>query len=81
MMPYDRAPGTHRPAREAGIMRKNDPCIAVCRFDGRTGWCVGCGRTIPEIRAWMKLTPFRRTALLRELPARVRKVQDAPQPD
>ncbi|MDO9428767.1 MAG: DUF1289 domain-containing protein [Methylobacterium sp.] len=62
-------------------MRKNDPCIAACRFDGRTGWCVGCGRTIPEIRAWTKLTPFRRTALLRDLPARVRKVQDAPRED
>ena len=52
-------------------MKKNDPCISVCQFDGRTGWCTGCGRTIPETRTWPKLTPYRRTALTRELPRRV----------
>ncbi|WP_237050519.1 DUF1289 domain-containing protein [Microvirga ossetica] len=47
----------------------------MCAFDGRTGWCLGCGRTIPEIREWRKLTPYRRTALLRELPRRVEQVR------
>ena len=56
-------------------MKTNDPCISVCQFDGRTGWCLGCGRTIPEIREWRKLTPYRRTALARELPRRVQQVQ------
>jgi uncharacterized protein len=56
------------------IMRKDDPCISVCEFDGRTGWCLGCGRTIPEIREWRKLTPYRRTMLTRELPRRVAQV-------
>ncbi|WP_354404479.1 DUF1289 domain-containing protein [Methylobacterium radiotolerans] len=37
-------------------MRKDDPCIGVCQWDGRTGWCLGCGRTVPEIRAWRKMT-------------------------
>ena len=55
-------------------MRKDDPCISVCEFDGRTGWCLGCGRTVPEIRAWRKMTPYRRTALARELPRRVEQV-------
>jgi hypothetical protein len=54
---------------------KSDPCISVCRFDGRTGWCFGCGRTIPEIRAWRSLTPYRRTALARDLPRRVERVR------
>ncbi|MGH1574259.1 DUF1289 domain-containing protein [Methylobacterium sp. P31] len=55
-------------------MKKDVPCISVCDFDGRTGWCVGCGRTVPEIRAWRKLTPYRRTALARELPRRVGQI-------
>ena len=29
-------------------MKKDAPCIAVCQFDGRTGWCLGCDRTVPE---------------------------------
>jgi len=58
-------------------MKKDDPCISVCQFDGMTGWCVGCGRTIPEIRAWRKMTPYRRTALTRELPRRIGQVASA----
>lgn len=56
-------------------MKKDNPCISVCEFDGRTGWCLGCGRTILEIREWRKLTPYRRTALLRELPRRVKQLR------
>ena len=55
-------------------MSKDAPCISVCRYDGRTGWCLGCGRTVPEIRTWRKLTPRRRAALARELPRRVEKL-------
>lgn len=55
-------------------MKKDDPCIAVCEFDGRTGWCLGCGRTIPEIRAWRRMTPYRRDALARDLFRRVEQL-------
>ena len=55
-------------------MKNDDPCISVCQFDGRTGWCRGCGRTLAEIRTGSKLTPFRRTALARELPRRVARI-------
>jgi predicted Fe-S protein YdhL (DUF1289 family) len=61
---------------EAPDMKKDDPCISVCQFDGETGWCAGCGRTIPEIKAWRKLTPYRRTALIRDLPGRIKQVSD-----
>lgn len=61
-------------------MRKDDPCISVCEFDGRTGWCLGCGRTIPEIREWRKLSPYRRTMLARDLPRRVAQVGDTVRP-
>ncbi|MFC6792649.1 DUF1289 domain-containing protein [Methylobacterium komagatae] len=56
-------------------MPKDNPCVSVCEFDGRTGWCIACGRTIPEARAWRKMTPFRRTALIRELPRRVEQLE------
>ena len=60
------------------IMKKDDPCIGVCRWDGRSGWCVGCGRTVPEIKAWRKLSPYRRSALLRKLPRRVEQCRLSP---
>lgn len=59
-------------------MRKDDPCIQVCQFDRRTGWCEGCGLSIPEIRGWKKLTPFRRGELMRDLPRRVKQLQASP---
>ncbi len=56
-------------------MKKNDdPCLSVCRFDGKSGFCVACGRSVREIKAWRKMTPFRREALRRELPRRVQKL-------
>jgi predicted Fe-S protein YdhL (DUF1289 family) len=57
-------------------MKKDDLCIGVCQWDGRTGWCLGCGRTVPEIRAWRKMTPYRRTALARDLPRRIAQLSD-----
>jgi predicted Fe-S protein YdhL (DUF1289 family) len=40
------------------------PCISICRLDEATGWCIGCVRTIDEIRDWMILTPAERYAVL-----------------
>lgn len=58
-------------------MSSGSPCIDVCRIDVPTGWCEGCGRTRGEIREWRKLTPYRRTAIERELPRRVRQLETA----
>ena len=55
--------------------RAQSPCVDVCRVDPRTGWCLGCGRTDAEIREWVKLTPFRRKRLERELAQRVAKLE------
>jgi predicted Fe-S protein YdhL (DUF1289 family) len=38
------------PATHAGPMPS--PCINICQMDPRTGYCVGCWRTIDEIVAW-----------------------------
>ncbi|MCY3596863.1 MAG: DUF1289 domain-containing protein [Rhodospirillales bacterium] len=62
--------------------RAQSPCVDVCRLDPRTGWCLGCGRTAAEIGAWVKLTPFRRKRLERELARRVAKLgQHVPSED
>ncbi len=58
------------------MAKKGSPCISVCQFEGRTGWCMGCGCTIEEIRRWKKLPPFRRTALEADLSRRVRQLED-----
>lgn len=54
--------------------RALSPCVDVCRLDPRTGWCLGCGRTAAEIGAWVKLSPFRRKRLERELAQRRAKL-------
>jgi predicted Fe-S protein YdhL (DUF1289 family) len=46
------------------------PCIAVCRLDDKTGWCVGCFRTIDEIRDWIIMLPDERHAVLARLAER-----------
>jgi len=51
------------------------PCISICRFDGRTGWCVACGRTLPECREWKKATRPRLMAIGKTLPARLAKLE------
>ena len=28
------------------------PCISVCAMDEDTGFCIGCYRTLEEIRGW-----------------------------
>ena len=47
------------------------PCVNVCAVDGRTGLCVGCGRTLKEIAAWGGLDEPRRRAIMAELPTRL----------
>ncbi|MDB5370010.1 MAG: protein of unassigned function [Roseomonas sp.] len=46
------------------------PCIKVCRFDDVSGWCLGCGMTKPERKAW-KQVPAYRPVIRDSLPARM----------
>jgi predicted Fe-S protein YdhL (DUF1289 family) len=48
------------------------PCISVCVVDPRGGSvCVGCGRTLDEIAAWVDLDDDARRAVIARLPARL----------
>jgi predicted Fe-S protein YdhL (DUF1289 family) len=58
-------------------MAVESPCIDVCRFDGRTGWCVACLRSREEARGWKRMTDHRRRAVLAEAPKRRAKLGDA----
>lgn len=40
------------------------PCIAVCTIDDATGQCLGCRRTIDEIREWPILSREEKLAVL-----------------
>ncbi|MCR5944404.1 DUF1289 domain-containing protein, partial [Ochrobactrum sp. XJ1] len=54
-------------------MKNDSPCTDVCRFDPRNKWCLGCGRTADEIKAWCKLSPYHRTTLSTELKRRMKR--------
>lgn len=47
------------------------PCIKVCAVDGKTGWCLGCGRTMAEIGDWVNLGEDGRNRVLTLLPTRM----------
>ena len=46
------------------------PCISVCQIDNDNGECLGCRRTIEEIRDWIIMTAAEKTAVLGKLPER-----------
>lgn len=47
------------------------PCVKVCAVDGRTGWCLGCGRTLGEIARWTSFSDADREAVMGALPERM----------
>jgi len=50
------------------------PCIELCKFDGRTGLCRGCLRTLVECREWKKMTDHRRHQIVNERTRREKKL-------
>jgi len=43
------------------------PCIAVCQMDEDNRFCVGCLRSIDEIRDWIIMTAEEKQAVLARL--------------
>jgi len=50
------------------------PCVLVCRIED--GYCIGCQRTVDEIRDWIIMSEYEQKKLVRELEWR-RDVRDA----
>jgi polyhydroxyalkanoate synthesis repressor PhaR len=46
------------------------PCIGICTLDRKSGFCLGCKRTIEEIGRWQLLDDDARQAILDQLPGR-----------
>ncbi len=46
------------------------PCISVCQIDDATDCCIGCRRSIDEIRDWPIMTAEEKTAVLEQVAAR-----------
>lgn len=71
--PEDRAERRRR--RREALGRKIDttipsPCISVCTLDPVTNWCMGCQRTIDEIRDWPILSVEEKQTILAALETR-----------
>ncbi|WP_343551114.1 DUF1289 domain-containing protein [Pantoea sp.] len=52
-------------------MAVKSPCIDVCIFDGKNGWCRACARTRKETQEWRKMSPYHRKAIERALKDRI----------
>lgn len=51
------------------------PCVGVCRMDKESGFCVGCGRSRDEIKAWGVADEDEKRAILARLETRPRSAQ------
>jgi predicted Fe-S protein YdhL (DUF1289 family) len=48
------------------------PCNKICAIDPISSLCVGCGRTLVEIEAWLRFTSAERAYIMADLPRRLR---------
>jgi uncharacterized protein len=51
-------------------MSVKSPCIDICKFDARTGLCVGCLRTREECKQWKKMKNRHRQKIIDARPGR-----------
>jgi len=56
----------------------SSPCIKVFIVDGIADICLGCGRTLPEIASWGRLSEDQRLAIMATLPERMKAKGIAP---
>ncbi|MFV0279198.1 MAG: DUF1289 domain-containing protein [Rhodoblastus sp.] len=47
------------------------PCTGVCRMDAASGFCEGCGRSLPEIADWGMMSDQARAQLRVQLGPRL----------
>jgi predicted Fe-S protein YdhL (DUF1289 family) len=53
------------------------PCIAVCQLDSRTDLCIGCQRSVDEIREWPIMTAEEKRATLARIEERKRQSESS----
>jgi len=60
--------GRRRRRRSRRVVLDNSipsPCIAVCQIDNTSGLCLGCSRSIDEIREWPILSAEEKQRILK----------------
>lgn len=57
------------------IMAVESPCIGICKFDDKTGFCIGCMRTKDECKQWKKMKDKHRVRIIDEQPQRKAKLK------
>lgn len=58
---------------EENRMSTPSPCINICQLDASGAYCVGCLRTLEELRQWGKASEEEKQAIL----ARIEDLQAA----
>ena len=48
----------------------DSPCIDICTIDRNSGECIGCGRTVEEVRNWTNFNNLKKKQILENLNAR-----------
>lgn len=57
-------------------MAVKSPCIDICVFDGKSGFCMGCLRTASEAKEWKKMTAdHRRYQIINDRTRREQKLR------
>jgi uncharacterized protein len=51
-------------------LEPESPCINICLMDTENRYCVGCWRTLDEIRDWSTMSAEHREEILKLLPDR-----------
>jgi uncharacterized protein len=53
------------------------PCNRVCVVHPTLGLCIGCGRSLDEIRRWIDFAPTERARIMAQLPSRLAALSGA----
>ena len=48
----------------------DSPCIDICTIDRDSGECIGCGRTVEDVRNWANFDNLKKKQILENLNAR-----------
>lgn len=43
------------------------PCVNICKLNSTGEYCLGCNRTLDEIRNWSKMTVEQKLAVLEKV--------------
>ena len=46
------------------------PCVNICRMDDNNRYCIGCWRTLDEIKQWSMLSDEQRATIMGQLESR-----------